>query len=126
MGYVSGSYVTHTTTLNGSFGTGTVVGSSVNLRTGAGTNTAVITSLNKGTSMSVTGVSGEWYQVSYNGTTGYINSAYVGLSGAAAPAPAQGGTTPASGTAGTVKGNSVRMRSGAGITTRGSWRTLTL
>ena len=114
VGYVSGSYVTHTTTLNGSFGTGTVVGSSVNLRTGAGTNTAVITSLNKGTSMSVTGVSGEWYQVSYNGTTGYINSAYVGLSGAAAPAPAQGGTTPASGTAGTVKGNSVRMRSGAG------------
>lgn len=114
VGYVSGSYVTPSATLSGSFGTGTVAASAVNLRAGAGTNTAVLTSLPKGTQMSVIGVSGEWYQVNYNGTTGYINSAYVGLSGSAAPAPSQGGTTPASGSAGTVKGNSVRMRSGAG------------
>ncbi|MBQ9045112.1 MAG: SH3 domain-containing protein [Oscillospiraceae bacterium] len=114
VGYVSGDYVTASNTASGSFGTGTVVASAVNLRSGAGTNTSVIATLNKGATMSVVGVSGEWYQVNYNGTTGYINSAYVGLSGSSTPAPSQGGTTPASGTAGSVKGNSVRMRSGAG------------
>jgi len=115
VGYVSGDYVTPSNTVSGSFGTGTVVATAVNLRAGAGTNTAVLTTLNKGAQMSVIGVSGEWYQVNYNGTTGYINSAYVGLSGSAAPAPSQGGsTTPASGTSGTVKGNYVRMRSGPG------------
>ena len=114
VGYVSGDYVTASSTVSGNFGTGTVVATSVNLRVGAGTNTAVVASLNKGATMTVTGVSGEWYQVNYNGTTGYINSAYVGLSGSAAPAPSQNTTPAASGTAGTVKGNSVRMRSGAG------------
>ena len=113
VGYVSGDYVSHSNTASGNFGTGTVVANSVNLRSGAGTNTSVITSLNKGATMSVIGVSGEWYHVNYNGTAAYINSAYVGLSGASTPAPAQP-STPASGTAGTVKGNYVRMRSGAG------------
>ena len=114
VGYVSGTYVTYSSTLTGSFGTGTVVATAVNLRSGAGTNTAVITTLNKGASMPITGVNGEWYQVTYNGQTAYINSAYVGISGSAAPAPAQPAPTPAAGTAGTVKGNGVRMRSGPG------------
>ena len=117
VGYVSGDYVTASNTVNGSFGTGTVVANTVNLRAGASTSSAVVASLSKNTQMTVTGVSGEWYQVSVNGQTGYVNSAYVGLSGSAAPAPAQDNTTPAaSGTAGTVKGNSVRLRSGAGLT----------
>ena len=79
VGYVSGDYVTYSNTLTGSFGTGTVVATAVNVRAGAGTNTAVITSLNKGATMPITGVSGEWYQISYNGQTAYINSAYVGI-----------------------------------------------
>ena len=89
--------------------------SAVNLRAGAGTNTAVLTSMGKGATMSIIGISGEWYEVNYNGMTGYVNSAYVALSGSATPAPSQN-TTPASGTAGTVKGSSVRMRSGPGTT----------
>lgn len=115
VGYVSGMYVTPAGTATGSFGTGTVVASAVNLRAGAGTNTAVLTSMGKGATMSIIGISGEWYQVNYNGTTGYVNSAYVALSGSSTPAPSQN-TTPASGTAGTVKGSSVRMRSGPGTT----------
>ena len=115
VGYVSGAYVTLGTTATGSFGTGTVVASAVNLRAGAGTNTAVVATLTKGTTMTVTGISGEWYQVNCNGKTGYVNSAYIGLSGSAAPAPSQNPTpAPATGTAGSVKGNSVRMRSGPG------------
>lgn len=116
VGYVSGDYVTPSNSVSGNFGTGTVVASAVNLRSGPSTSSGVITTLNKGATMSVIGVSGEWYHVNYNGTQAYINSAYVGLSGASAPSQGNTnpGTTPASGSAGTVKGNSVRMRSGPG------------
>ncbi len=112
VGFVSGDYITASDSLNASFGSGRITATSVNLRSGAGMDAAVIGSLNTGATVTVTGVSGKWYQVSYNGATGYVSSEFVGLSGAASAAP-----TPAAGTAsgnGSVKGDSVRMRSGAG------------
>lgn len=113
-GFVSGDYVSFAKQLSGSFGTGTVTATTVNFRSGAGLDSSVIGSFDSGATVKVIGVNGSWYQVEANGQTGYISSDYVKLSGgSAAPAPAanDGGSTS---TAGTVKGDYVRMRSGPG------------
>jgi uncharacterized protein YgiM (DUF1202 family) len=115
-GYLSGDYVTFDWAMNGSFGTGTVTATSVNLRNGAGLNSGVIGSVNTGATMKIVGVNHNWYKVEYNGQTAYISSDYVkvsGGSGSASPAPAQGGGQ-TGGSSGTVKGDYVRMRSGPG------------
>lgn len=53
-----------------------ITASSLNVRSGAGTNYSVIGYLQKGEQVNVTGTSGSWYKISYNGTTGYISSTY--------------------------------------------------
>ena len=45
VGYVSGDYVTPSNSVSGNFGTGTVVASAVNLRSGPSTSSGVITTL---------------------------------------------------------------------------------
>ena len=80
-GYLSGDYVSYAKTMSGSFGTGTVTGTSVNIRNGASLDAGVIGAVNTGTQLQVVGVSGGWYQVSYNGGTAYISSDYLRLSG---------------------------------------------
>lgn len=116
VGYVSGDYLKVTQTASGSFGSGTVTASSVNFRDGASLSAGVIDSVNSGATVKVIGVSGNWYQVEYNGRTGYLSADYVRLSGGSAPstpaAPAGGQTS--GGSAGSVKGDYVRMRSGPG------------
>jgi len=113
-GYISADYLKVTQNQSGSFGTGTVNASSLNMRSGASLSAGVITTIPSGASVTVIGVNGNWYQVQYNGQTGYVSADYVKLSGgSAAPAPSQGGQQ-SGGTSGTVKGNSVRMRSGPG------------
>ena len=72
VGYASADYLKTVSKVSGNFGTGTVSGSDVRMRSGAGTNSSVITTLDKGTKMSVIGASGNWYEVSYNGKTGYM------------------------------------------------------
>ena len=99
-GYMSGKYLTRSDVLNADFGTGTIQGTDVRFHAGASTSSKVLGSFNTGASMTVTGVSGPWYKVSYNGTAGYVYSDYLTLSGA--------------GQAGTVKGTGVRLRAGAG------------
>ena len=111
-GYVSSDYLTFSESLNGSFGTGTINASCVRLRSGAGTNSSILGTYNAGTSMTVTGVSGSWYKVDYNGTAGYVSADYMTLSGASSTGSAGStGSSTASGS-GTVKGDYVRMRSG--------------
>jgi mannosyl-glycoprotein endo-beta-N-acetylglucosaminidase len=112
-GYLSGDYVRFTTALGGSFGTGTVNGTSVNVRSGAGLDAAVIGAVNTGNTLTVTGVNGKWYQVSVNGATGYVCSDYLQLSGGSAPSGGSS-TGTSDGTKGTVKGDEVRLRSGPG------------
>ena len=41
------------------------------MRSGAGTGSSVVGTYDKGTKMSVIGAAGNWYEVSYNGKTGY-------------------------------------------------------
>ncbi len=109
-GYVSGDYMRFSKTLDGSFGTGTVNATSVRFRDGASLDSGVISELNTGDKVKIVGVDGNWLKIEHNGRTGYMRSDYVTIAGNSA-APSGGGQ---SGTNGTVKGDYVRMRTGAG------------
>ena len=108
VGYISSDYLKRANEMDASFGTGTIDGSYVRMRSGASTSSSILGTYNSGTTMTVTGVSGAWYKVSYNGTAGYVHSDYVSLSGVTS----NGGST--AGSNGSVKGSDVRMRSGPG------------
>ncbi len=56
---------------------GTVNGTSVNIRTAPSTSAQVIGQANSGDLLNVTGVSGDWYVVDYNGTKAYVYKDYV-------------------------------------------------
>lgn len=56
---------------------GKVNGSSVNIRTAPNTSAPVIGQANTGDLLNVTGVSGDWYVVNYNGTKAYVFKSYV-------------------------------------------------
>lgn len=56
--------------------------SSLNMRTGPGTSYSIIDTLSPSTSIEITGLykntsGGYWYQISYGGSTGYVDSGYV-------------------------------------------------
>lgn len=65
---------------------GTVVASSLRVRSGAGTTYATLGYLSDGTSVTIIGQSTAadgkvWYKINYNGTEGYISSSYVEVTG---------------------------------------------
>ena len=103
VGYISSDYLKRANEMDASFGTGTINGSYVRMRSGASTSSSILGTYNSGTTMTITGVNGAWYKVSYNGTTGYVHSDYVSGGGADSKA-------------GYIKGTGVRMRSGASTT----------
>ncbi|MFC7441182.1 SH3 domain-containing protein [Laceyella putida] len=71
-------------------GTATITASNVNARTGPSTGSFVIQTLNKGTRLPVTGISGDWYQLKLsNGRLAFVHSPYIQYS-------AGGSTTPPS------------------------------
>ena len=78
-GYVSGDYLTVSSTAEGISTYGKVTGSSVNVRSDAGTEFAKVTAVKKGASVSVIGFKNGWYQISVGGKTGWIRSDYVDL-----------------------------------------------
>ncbi|MFX3622923.1 MAG: SH3 domain-containing protein [Ectobacillus sp.] len=68
-------------------GTYVVDVSSLRVRTGPGTYYPVIGGVLQGQALKVTGVSGDWYKIDRNGTTGYVSAQYVKfVQGDAAPA----------------------------------------
>lgn len=85
-GYMSAQYIDFAETLDASFGTGTIRGTSVRMRGSADFSNNVLGYYNTGTQMNIIGVSGGWYKVNFNGTTGYVSSDYMTLSSASAPA----------------------------------------
>lgn len=86
-----------------------VTGSGVNLRSGPGLNYQVVDCLPKGASVTVTDRSnGEWYAVSYNGTSGFMSSHYLSIS----EGTASGGESAGEGTSGCINAMYVRFRSG--------------
>lgn len=57
-----------------STGVGIISKADVNVRTQPNTSSQIVTVLDKGTRISVTGQSGDWYKVSINGKTGYVRN----------------------------------------------------
>ena len=112
-GYMSKSYLSYASSGQTDLGTGTVKGTYVNVRSGPSTAYSVIGQVNTGASFPVTGVSGSFYQIRYGGTTAYISSHYLTLSGSAGGSSAPQ-STPAPQSTGVITGNYVRMRSGPG------------
>ena len=81
-GYVSGEYLTGTLSTDFTVGTGKIVcDTSVNFRSQPNTSSSVLASLTNGTTVSVVGVSGGWYKVTYGGKTGYVHPDYITFSG---------------------------------------------
>lgn len=76
-GYMSSDYLTFSQSLTAALGTGTIQGSTVRLRSEPSATSTILGTYNTGTAMSITGVNGNWYQVSYNGGTGYVHSDYM-------------------------------------------------
>lgn len=118
-GYVSKDYVqvidnpsSNTSSSNRS---GNVVNitSYLNVRSGAGTNHSVIGHLNNGAGVTITGESGNWYAISYNGQTGYVSKDYISVSSSSNnTSPSQPTTSNRSGKVVNVTSN-LRVRSGA-------------
>jgi len=57
--------------------TGIITGDVVNLRAQANTSAKILKQLKKGTKVSVVGSEEDWYQISYNDNTGWINGNYI-------------------------------------------------
>ncbi len=83
-GYVHEDYVEETGSVikdevetSGAIGKGVTTGS-VRLRRGPGTNNAIITTLSKGTELTLYGITSGWYSAKISsGTEGYVSSKYV-------------------------------------------------
>jgi probable enterotoxin D len=127
-GYASKSFVTVTTSAapaapatpaapQAKTGTVNTPGTYLNVRSGAGTNHSIISSLKHGSAITITGESGAWYTISYNGTTAYISKSFVTVNASAAPEAPTAPAAPETKT-GTVNtpGTYLNIRSGAGTT----------
>lgn len=57
--------------------TGYVTADVLNVRSGAGTPYKVIGKLKKGAAVTVSGQSGDWYSIKYNGSTAYVSKQYI-------------------------------------------------
>ena len=80
-GYVSGEYLTGTTTTDFSLGKAKIVcDTTVNFRSQPNTSSSVLASLKNGTVVDVTGVKSNWFKVTYNGKTGYVHPDYISFS----------------------------------------------
>ena len=107
VGYISSDYLKRANEMDASFGTGTIDGSYVRMRSGASTTSSILGVYNTGTEMTITGESGNWYKVSYSGKDGYVSKDYMTTT-----KPDNGGGSASQ--TGYIKGNDVRLRSGAG------------
>ncbi len=92
-------------------------GSALNVRDGVWGN--IIGALGDGESVSIIGEDGDWYKISYNGSTAYVYKSYVSAAGAqpgqpvAQQPPAADATQNSSGTVTGCEGSALNVRSGA-------------
>ncbi len=77
----SGGSTSTPETQSGTQTTGVITGNYVNLRSGPATSYASLGTYNNGTKMTITGQSGDWYAVTYNGVKGYVYKQYLSTSG---------------------------------------------
>lgn len=80
-GYVSSEFLTGSLTTDFSLGSAKIVcNTTVNFRSQPNTSSSVLASLRNGTVVSVTGVQGGWFKVTYNGQKGYVHPDYLSFS----------------------------------------------
>lgn len=82
---------------------GLVSGSDVRMRAAADGSSAIITTLGKGAAVAITGMENGWYQVKYDGKSGYMSAQFVDAKSTASGLSANGKVT----------GDSVNVRSAA-------------
>ncbi len=111
-GYMSAEYLRFSESAEGSFGTGTVTGNGVNLRSGPGTDYSVLGTRDKGDSLTVTGVSGDWYKIDWNGSAAYIRSDYLSIGGTSSGSSSSGSSVKEASGTGSINAYCVRLRSG--------------
>lgn len=95
-GYVSGEYLTGTSSTDFAVGTGKIVcDTTVNFRSQPNTSSSVLASFANGTTVSVTGISGGWYQVTYGSQTGYVHPDYLTFTASSASVDPESGAASA-------------------------------
>ncbi|SES01262.1 N-acetylmuramoyl-L-alanine amidase [Salisediminibacterium halotolerans] len=94
-------------------GSGTITAAYLNVRENAGMSHAIIGVLNEGDEVAIEGSSGSWYEIEYNGTTGYIGESYVETDGTSGE-ESSGATE--SGSEGEVTATSLNVRADSGNT----------
>lgn len=110
-GYVSADYMRITPkTAYSSAKTGTVSSSDSRLRMGPSTSFTTVTTLSKGVKVKISGIYGEWYEVTVNGKYGYMHKSIISV-GTTNSVPTPNEKMDA---VGSVTGDDVRMRSGPG------------
>lgn len=102
---------------------GLVSGSDVRMRAAADGSSTIITTLGKGTAVAITGMENGWYQVKYDGKSGYMSAQFVEAKSTASGLSANGKVTGdsvnvrnAAGTGGSVV---ISLASGTGVTVTG-------
>ena len=94
-------------------------GSAINVRSGPGTDYSRVTMVAEGKRVAILDKDGDWYRVSFDGTTGYILSDYVSADGGTSAKPAEAPAKPAPvdmsvGNATVSGGSVINVRSGPG------------
>ncbi len=69
---------------------GVIRGYYVRVRKAPSTSSSILASLNTGAKLEVTGQTGNWYQVKYNGQTGYVYKSYLSLGESASDSDSSG------------------------------------
>ena len=80
-GYMHADYLSVQTTQDADLGYGVVDGNSVNLRLGPSTSYGRVATTFKGETCQILGINEGWYKVLYNGSSCYIRSDYLKLTG---------------------------------------------
>jgi len=120
-GYVSGDYVvkaeesddkTDDTAFESFDGKVKISSGSLRMRKGAGTSHEVVAKLKNGAKVKVTGESGSWYKIDYDGKAGYVSKSYIVK--VTEDKPADTDDEDAKTTKGYITASALNVRKGAG------------
>ena len=76
-GYIASQYVTRYDSGTGLSGAGKVTADVLNIRSAPKSGSTSLGTASRGAVLTVTGIEGSWFAVSYNGVSGYVASQYV-------------------------------------------------
>lgn len=95
---------------------GYINGDYVRFRSGPATSYSILGTYNKGKTLTITGISGDWTACKIDGVSGYVYSQYVKETSSNTTTPTPTPETPnTSSQAGYITGNNVRFRAGASL-----------